>query len=74
MTIMNWSWSRWSWCSGLTQGFPKTKGVRWFNVFVFTLTPICGLYGILYVDRSLATISFSVAYYIFSMLGMVSST
>ena len=53
----------------LTRKFPPTRGVRWFNVVVLTLTPLIAGYGIIGVVLSRETVLFSVAYYVFSMLG-----
>jgi len=53
----------------LTQKFPPTKGVRWFNVAVLTMTPLIAGYGIIGVVFRRETVLFSVAYYMFSMLG-----
>jgi stearoyl-CoA desaturase (Delta-9 desaturase) len=53
----------------LTQKFPATNGIRWFNLAVFTITPLIALYGLLSVKIKRDTAFFAVAYYIFSMLG-----
>ncbi|KAK0194097.1 delta 9-fatty acid desaturase protein [Armillaria mellea] len=50
--------------------FPPIKGVRWFNVWVFIVTPLLGMAGFFYAPSSRATASFSVLYYVFSMLGV----
>ena len=55
--------------SFLTQKFPATNGIRWFNVAVFTITTLIAVYGLLTVRLRRETAFFSVAYYIFSMLG-----
>ena len=55
--------------SSLTQKFPATNGIRWFNVAVFTITTLIAVYGLLTVKLRRDTVFFSVAYYIFSMLG-----
>ena len=55
--------------SSLSQKFPVTDGIRWFNVAVFTITTLIAVYGVLTVRLRRDTLFFSVAYYIFSMLG-----
>ena len=55
--------------SSLTQKFPATNGVRWFNVAIFTITTLIAVYGLLTVRIRRETAFFAVAYYIFSMLG-----
>ena len=55
--------------SSLTQKFPATNGIRWFNVAVFAITTLIAVYGLLTVKLRRDTVFFSVAYYIFSMLG-----
>ena len=55
--------------SSLTQKFPATNGIRWFNVVVFTITTLIAVYGLLTVKLRHDTFFFSVAYYIYSMLG-----
>jgi stearoyl-CoA desaturase (delta-9 desaturase) len=54
---------------GLTQKFPETNGIRWFNVAVLTLTPAVACYGLLRAPCYRETVTFSVGYYVFSMLG-----
>ncbi|KAF8154570.1 delta 9-fatty acid desaturase protein [Crassisporium funariophilum] len=56
--------------SSLTQNFPPTKGVRWFNLAVLTITPLIAGYGLWSVRLRRDTGFFAVAYYIFSMLGI----
>ena len=53
----------------LTQKFPATNGIRWFNVAIFAVTTLIAVYGLLTVRLRRDTAFFSVAYYIFSMLG-----
>lgn len=55
---------------GLTQKFPETNGIRWFNVAVLTLTPAVAYYGLLRAPCYRETVTFSVGYYLFSMLGI----
>jgi len=55
--------------STLSQNFPPTTGIRWFNVVVLTLTPLIAVYGLWTVKIRRETGFFAVAYYIFSMLG-----
>ncbi|TFK37131.1 hypothetical protein BDQ12DRAFT_222818 [Crucibulum laeve] len=54
----------------LTQKFPATNGIRWFNVAVLAITPAIAVYGLLFAHRRQETIIFSMLYYIFSMLGI----
>ncbi|TFK23314.1 delta 9-fatty acid desaturase protein [Coprinopsis marcescibilis] len=49
--------------------FPPTAGIRWFNVGVLTMTSILSIYGLYTVHYNRQTTLFSVAYYIFTMLG-----
>jgi hypothetical protein len=55
--------------SALTHGFPPTKGIRWFNLTVLTLTPLVAFYGLWTVKVRRDTGFFAIAYYVFSMLG-----
>ena len=55
--------------SSLTQNFPATNGIRWFNVAIFIVTTLIAVFGLLTVRIKRGTAFFSVAYYIFSMLG-----
>jgi len=55
--------------SALTRNFPPTKGIRWFNLAMLTLTPLVAVYGLWTVKIRRDTGFFAVAYYIFSMLG-----
>jgi stearoyl-CoA desaturase (delta-9 desaturase) len=57
--------------SAITQDFPPTNGIRWFNVGVLTLTPLLAVYGLWTVKIQRDTGFFAVAYYIFSMLGEI---
>lgn len=49
--------------------FPTIVGIRWFNLAVFSITPLLAVYGLLTIRLKRDTALFSVAYYIFSMLG-----
>ncbi|KAF9026018.1 hypothetical protein BDZ89DRAFT_1135046 [Hymenopellis radicata] len=40
--------------------FPPITGVHWFSVFILAVTPVIGLYGVLYVEKRLPTVSFAV--------------
>lgn len=53
----------------LTHNFPPTKGIRWFNLTVLTLTPLVAFCGLWTVKVRRDTGAFAVVYYIFSMLG-----
>ncbi len=55
--------------SSLTHDFPPTKGFRWFNLAVLTVTPLVAVYGLIFVRVRRETLLFSMAYYVFSMLG-----
>lgn len=52
-----------------SSNFPPTKGVRWFNVFILTFTPLLALYGLIMSSIQLKTMLFSGIYYLFTMLG-----
>ncbi|KAF7324722.1 Acyl-CoA desaturase [Mycena kentingensis (nom. inval.)] len=52
------------------RGFPPIVGVRWFNVAVLLITPLVGLYGLVFVPVQRKTAAFAVAYYLFSMFGI----
>ena len=43
--------------------------VIWFNLLVVTITPIIALYGLFTTQFDARTARFSVAYYVFNMLG-----
>jgi hypothetical protein len=49
--------------------FPPIVGVRWYNVFVLTVTPLIAGYGLLVAPLHRGTVVFSMLYYVFSMLG-----
>jgi stearoyl-CoA desaturase (delta-9 desaturase) len=53
----------------LTRNFPPNKGFRWFNIAVLTVTPMVAIYGLIFVRVRRETVLFSMAYYLFSMLG-----
>ncbi|KAJ7182712.1 delta 9-fatty acid desaturase protein [Mycena crocata] len=54
--------------------FPPIEGVRWFNVFVLVGTPLIALYGLIFVTPDRRTVVFALAYYLFSMIGEISSS
>lgn len=56
--------------SSLLAGFPPIKGIRWFNVYVLAITPAIAVYGLCNYALHPATVAFSIAYYVFSMLGI----
>jgi stearoyl-CoA desaturase (delta-9 desaturase) len=53
----------------LTQNFPATTGIRWFNLAILVITPAIAGYGLLLLPRQRATMFFAALYYVFSMLG-----
>ncbi|KDR79185.1 hypothetical protein GALMADRAFT_63433 [Galerina marginata CBS 339.88] len=55
--------------SALTQKFPTTTGIRWFNVAVLVFTPLIALVGLWKVKLRRDTGWFAIVYYVFSMLG-----
>lgn len=52
-----------------TRRFPGTKGIRWFNLAVLTLTPLVACYGLWSMKMKTETGIFAGIYYLFSMLG-----
>ncbi|EIW75726.1 delta 9-fatty acid desaturase protein [Coniophora puteana RWD-64-598 SS2] len=54
----------------LTAGFPKTKGVKWFNLGVLVITPALSIYGLLTVPILTTTVVATALYYVFSMIGI----
>lgn len=61
--------STYSWSFTVSFASYDTSGVRWFNVFVFILTPVIGFAGFWLADYNNKTMAWSILYYIFSMLG-----
>lgn len=49
------------------------KEIRWFNLGVVVLTPILALYGLWTTKLQTPTVLFSVAYYVFNMIGECSN-
>lgn len=49
------------------------KEIRWFNLAVVVLTPILALYGLWTTKLQTLTVIFSVAYYVFNMIGECSN-
>jgi hypothetical protein len=45
--------------------------IRWMNLAVLTVTPSLALYGLWSTSIQRPTLLFTIAYYLFSMLGMV---
>lgn len=45
------------------------KEIRWFNLAVVVLTPSLALYGLWTTKLQTPTVVFSVAYYVFNMIG-----
>lgn len=55
--------------SRLTHNLPPITGLRWFNLVVLILTPLLAAYGLVFMRVRHETVLFSIAYYVFSMLG-----
>ncbi|THU81583.1 hypothetical protein K435DRAFT_972295 [Dendrothele bispora CBS 962.96] len=53
-----------------TSNFPRIRGIRWFNLAIFLITPLIAVVGFLMVPLRGLTMWFSVLYYVFSMLGI----